>query len=173
MREKLRKSRFAAQMHAAWLLLADGRHPKDLDFCVKTALAWEQKRGTHQHAQNWYPALAGMFLGEYYKYFPKPEVKKGIEGIIAEFVRTQEITGGWFKWHEGAYKDRPDYPAKDLGMLTSIIFGFFWTSKKLGIAVPEETLTKTTDCLDKLHTARGISYGTPQRGGDPTGARGS
>ena len=105
-RDKLRTAPFAAQMHAAWLLLADGRHQKDLDYCVKAALNWEQARGTAQHAQNWYPALAGLFLAEHYKYYPSAEVKAGLDGIIAEFVRTQEITGGWFKWPEGAYKDR-------------------------------------------------------------------
>src|SRR3990167_3652817 len=34
-------------------------------------------------------------------------------------------------------------------------------------------MPRATDCLDKLLVARGISYGTPQRGGETTGARGS
>ncbi|MCI0340266.1 MAG: hypothetical protein L0216_03815 [Planctomycetales bacterium] len=172
-RDRLRQSPFAAQMIAAWTLLADGRHEKDLDTCVKQARRWREARGTQQHAQNWYPALAGAFLAEHYKYYPSAETKRCLEEIVAEFVRTQEITGGWFKWPEGAYKDRLDYPAKDLGMLTSIIFGMFWTVKVFGVEVPEATLRKATDCLAKLCTARGISYGTPQQGGEPTGARGS
>ncbi len=172
-REKLRSTSYAAQMHAAWLLLADGRHKKDLDYCVERAIGWKAAVRNSQHARNWYPALAGLFLAEYYKFYPTPEVKKALEGLILHFVEVQEITGGWFKWHEGAYKDRLDYPAKDLGMLTSIVFGMFWSCKTLGLTVPKDTLAKATACLDKLHSARGIAYGTPQQGGETTGARGS
>jgi hypothetical protein len=172
-REQLRKTSFPAQMHAAWLLLADGRQKKDLDYCVARAIDWKAQIRNSQHARNWYPALAGLFLTEYYKFYPTPEVKKALEAIIKHFAEVQEITGGWFKWHKGAYTDRLDYPSKDLGMLTSIVYGMFWSLKTLRFEVPKKTFDQATACLDKLHSARGIAYGTPQRGGETTGARGS
>ena len=81
-RSKLKNSTFAATMVCGWLFLADGRYPEDLDHCVKTALQWQAKRGNSQHAQNWYPALAAMFLAEYQKYFPTPEVQKGMQELV-------------------------------------------------------------------------------------------
>src|SRR2546428_6644780 len=89
-RKRLGESTVPVKMISAWLFLADGRYPSDLEHCVKAALQWESQRRGSQHAQNWYPALAGMFLVEYYKFFPTPEVAKGLPDIIAEFVKTQE-----------------------------------------------------------------------------------
>ena len=172
-RKNLQASTFPVKMISAWLLLADGRYPNDLEQTVKTALQWESQRKNSQHAQNWYPALAGLFLAEYHKYFPTPEVQRGLGEIVAEFVKTQERTGGWFKWFEGAYKERLDYPVKDLGMLDSIILGFLHSARTHGIKVPEDTILKAEKCMDLLLDDRGISYGTPSKYGEKTGARGS
>lgn len=172
-RKNLGSATFQAQMVCAWLLLADNRYPSDVERCVKTALQWESRRGSSQHAQNWYPALAGLFLAEYYKYFPTPDVQKGLNEIIQHFVETQERTGGWFKWFEGAYKDRLDYAVKDLGMLDAIILGFLHTVKTQGFKVPETTLSKAEACMEGILSANGISYGTPSKWGETTGARGS
>lgn len=172
-RKNLGGATFPATMISAWLLLADNRYPNDVERCVKTALQWESRRANSQHAQNWYPALAGIFLAEYYKYSPTPEVQKGLNDIIQEFVKTQERTGGWFKWFEGAYKDRLDYAVKDLGMLDSIILGFLHTCRTLGFKVPETTLDKAEKCMESILSANGISYGTPSKWGEVTGARGS
>jgi uncharacterized protein DUF6288 len=172
-KKHLAESTFPVKMMCAWLLMADGRYPNDVEQLVKTAMQWDAQRKNSQHAQNWYPALAGVFLAEYYKYAPTPDVQKGMADIVAEFVKTQERTGGWFKWFEGAYKDRLDYPVKDLGMLDSIILGFLHSAKTHGVKVPEDTLMKAEKCMDSLLDARGISYGTPQKYGEKTGARGS
>ncbi len=172
-RKNLSSSTFPVKMIAGWLLLADGRHPNDLEQVVKTATGWQGARGNSQHAQNWYPALAGMLLVEVYKVAPTPDVAKCINEIIAEFVKVQERTGGWWKWFEGAYKDRLDYSVKDLGMLDSIILGFLWSAKTHGFKVPEDTILKAEKMMEGILGAKGISYGTPAKWGETTGARGS
>jgi hypothetical protein len=172
-RKQLPSSTFPVKIISGWLLLGDGRHAQDLESVIKAACQWDAARRNIQHAQNWYPALAGMFLCEIYKVAPTADVAKAINEIVAEFVKTQERTGGWFKWFEGAYKDRLDYAVKDLGMLDSIILGFLWSAKAHGFRVPEDTLAKAEACMDRILGANGISYGSPSTYGETTGARGS
>lgn len=172
-KKNLGQSTFPVKMVAGWLFLADGRHPQELESCVKTALSWATARGNSQHAQNWYPALAGMFLAEYYKYYPTPDVARGMQEIVDEFVKVQERTGGWWKWFEGAYKDRLDYPVKDLGILDAIILGYLHSARTHGLKVPEPTIQKGLEMMDKILDSGGISYGTPSKYGEKTGARGS
>jgi len=172
LQKNLGKASFPAKMVIGWLLLADGRFESDLKQIITTARNALKERGSSQHAQNWYPALAGMLLCEYYKYFPTKDVFDAIQEIVNDFVKTQERTGGWFKWFEGAYKDRLDYPVKDLGILDATIFGVLWSAKTHGVKVPDDTIAKADKCLEQILGAEGISYGTSQRGGDTTGARG-
>lgn len=167
------KASFAAKMVIGWLFLADGRFHKELEQIVKEAMQWADRKGNSQHAQNWYPALAGILLAEYYKYAPTAEVQQALVGIVKWFTEKQERTGGWFKWFEGAYTDRLDYPVKDLGMLTSIIYGFLWTVKTQKIPVDDAMMKKADDCLLNILTDKGIGYGSVSRGGDKTGARGA
>ncbi len=173
LQKNLGKATFPAKMVIAWLLLADGRHESDLKQIVNSARGALSERGSSQHAQNWYPALAGMFLCEYYKWNPTKEVFDALQAIVNDFVKTQERTGGWFKWFEGAYKDRLDYPVKDLGILDATIFGVLWAAKTHGVKVPDDTIQKADKCLEQLLSGEGISYGTQSRGGDTTGARGA
>lgn len=168
------KASFAAKMVVGWLFLADsGRFGKELEQVIKEATQWDDRKGKSQHAQNWYPALAGILLAEYYKYNPTAEVQQALVAIVKWFAEKQERTGGWFKWFEGAYKDRLDYPVKDLGMLTSIVYGFLWTVKTLKIPVDDAMMKKADDCLLNILTEKGIGYGSVSRGGDKTGARGA
>jgi hypothetical protein len=159
-------------MVAGWLFLADGRFPEELKQIVQAACDYQKTLGRNQHAENWHPALAGIFLVEVYKRQPTPEVQTAIQSIVDHFVKNQERTGGWFKWFEGAYKDRLDYPVKDLGMLDAIIYGYLWSAKTLKFKVPQATMDKADACLLALLSPRGISYGTGSRGGETTGARG-
>lgn len=174
--QRLPQARYPTKMIMGWVLLADGRYPKEAKRVLDEALLWDKRVGPkepHNHRRNWYPTLAGIFIAEYAKHHPSRDLIEAMDGIVKHFALVQERTGGWYKWHEGAYKDRLDYPAKDLGMLDSMIFGFLWSARTHGVKVPAETLQKADDCLEKLLSGRGISYGTPQRGGDPTGARGA
>ncbi len=172
LKKYLGKMSFSAKMVAGWVFLADGRFPKETDQIVREAMQWERKKGTSQHAQNWYPALAGILLAERYKWLPSADVREELVRIVKWFQEKQERTGGWFKWFEGAYKDRLDYAVKDLGMLTSIVYGFLWTVKTLKIPVDETTMKKADDCLLNILTDRGIGYGSVSRTADTTGARG-
>jgi hypothetical protein len=173
LKKELNSASFPAKMVAGWVFLADGRFNDELKVVIREACAWEQRKGNSQHAQNWYPALAGLFLCEIQKYAPTKETTEAITSIVAWMVKYQERTGGWFKWFEGAYKERLDYPVKDLGILTAITYGVLWSAKTHKIAVPDETMTKAEKCLLSYTTGEGISYGTGQQGGDPTGARGA
>lgn len=172
-RKNLAGATFPAKMVCGWVFLADGRYPNELQSIIKEACAWESRRGKNDHAQNWYPALAGMLLVEYYKYYPTVEVHNTINALIAHWVKNQERTGGWFKWFEGAYRDRTDYAVKDLGIIDAIVFGFLWNCKALGFKVPEGTMERAEKCIDAICGGSGISYGTGSRGGDKTGARGA
>jgi hypothetical protein len=163
---------FPVKMIAGFLFLADGRHPEELALCVKNALAWDDKNDLSPYCANWYPALAGLFLAEYFKHDPADEIRQCLTALVDYFAKNQERTGGWFKWFEGAYKDRLDYPVKDLGILDATIYGFLWSAKAHGVKVPEETMRRANECLAAILTPRGISYGTGQRGGETTGARG-
>jgi hypothetical protein len=175
-REGLKKASFPVKMIAGWLLLADERYPEDLEEVIKAALDWEKTTERNNHSKNWHPALAAVLLAEHYKHHPRPDVKAAMEKLVAHFVKTQEKTGGWYKWHEGVYKDRPDYPVYDLGFLTAMAYGFLFSARAHGIKVPGDTIDKATQCLDGYTNKRGIGYGTPKSGrgggGDRTGARG-
>jgi hypothetical protein len=173
LKKNLGKASFPAKMVMGWAFLADPRFEGELKQVVTTAKNWESAKGNSQHAQNWYPALAGMLLAEVDKVQPTPEIQKTMQEIVDWFVAKQEKTGGWFKWFEGAVKDRPDYPVKDLGILDAIIFGYLWSAKTHGCKVPEATQQKADKLILSILGGNGISYGTGQNGGDPTGARGA
>lgn len=164
---------FPAQMVMGWVFLADGGCQPELDRVVKAAISWESQRGNNSYAQNWYPALAGLLLSELYKHQPSDEILKALQAIADEFVKVQERTGGWFKWFEGAYNERKDYPVKDLGILDAIVFGYLCGVRAQGVKVPEATIQKAEKCIASILTGNGISYGTGQQGGDRTGARGA
>ncbi len=173
--KQLQRAYFPAKMVMGWQLLADGRHPKELESVVDTAIKWQTNPGVkNDHAKNWYPALAGIFLAEYEKHHPSEKVRDVLKEIVVYFEKVREPTGGWFKWQNGAFKNgKQVYPVKDLGMLTSIIFGYLWTVKTLGISVPDKMLEQADECLLNNLSKRGLSYGTGQKGGDGTGARGA
>ncbi len=173
LQKKMGSATFPAKMVIAWLMLADGRYEGDLKQLVNAARQALAERGSSQHAQNWYPALAGMFLAEAQKYQPAKENLAAMQSYVDEFVKVQERTGGWFKWHEGAYNERKDYPVKDLGILNAIIYGFLWSARTHGCKVPDTTIAKADALFEnEILTSDGISYGFGQKGGDPTGARG-
>lgn len=173
---RLRRASFPAKMVMGWLLLADGRHRKDLEYVIGEAMQWRQRVGERRpnnHRRNWYPALAGILLAEYSKFKPSSKTREAMQTLVDHFVFVQERTGGWYKWKEGAYKDRLDYPVKDLGILNAMIFGFLCTAKVQGVNVPTEAFKRADACLNALLSSRGVSYGTGSRGGDITGARGA
>lgn len=173
---RLQRASFPAKMVMGWLLLADGRHKKELESVIAEAMRWRQRVGQRRpnnHRRNWYPALAGILLAEYSKFHPSRKTREAMQLLVDHFVFVQERTGGWYKWKEGAYKDRLDYPVKDLGILNAMIFGFLCTAKAQGVNVPTESFKRADACLNSLLSSRGVSYGTGSRGGDTTGARGA
>jgi hypothetical protein len=178
-RGQLRRSTFPVKMICGWLLLADGRHPKDLEHCVDAAIAWKTQGAYRErsHPGNWYPALAGVFLAEVQKHRPQRRVREAMRGIIAHFAAVQEKGGGWYKWHEGALRERLDYPTVDLGYVTSLVMALLHTARAQGIRVPPETMRRGEEWLERCTGDRGIAYGTTRSGrrsgGEKTGGRGS
>jgi hypothetical protein len=153
---QLRRSTFPVKMICGWTLLADGRHEKDLQYCIDGAIAW-RKQGWRErsHPGNWYPALAGAFLVEVRKYRRDREVDAAIEDIVAWFASTQESTGGWYKWHEGALRERLDYPTVDLGFVSALAITTMITAKAQGLRVPPETLQRAEAWMNRLTRDRG------------------
>lgn len=166
---------FPAKMVMGWLLLADERQPEQLAAVLEEARNWKKDLGEnelHNHRWNWYPALAGTLLAEHLKHNPDRQTYDALKEIVAHFVKWQEpTTGGWFKSYEGAVKR--SYPVKTLGFLDSMIYGFLRTVQAQGIEVPPGCLRRAEQCLNGILTGGGVSYGTGQRGGDKTGARGA
>ena len=163
---------FPAKMVCGWLLIADDRHPKELRPILDLAMAFQEHIGELEplnHRWNWYPALAGVLLAEHQKYRPDRQTHDAMKAMVAHFQKYQEKTGGWFKSFEGAAR----YPVQDLGFLDGLVFAFLRTAKAQGIEVPAPMLQRADDCLAKIQGGGGISYGTGQNGGDPTGARGA
>jgi hypothetical protein len=178
--ERLSKSTFAVKMVAGWLYLADGRHEKELKQCIDAAVGWREQRRWRErsHPGNWYPALAAVLLAEYYKYHPEPRVKEAMQKTVDYLVTSQEPANkGWWKWKEGAYKERLDYSVVNHGYITSLVMSFFYTARVHGVGVPDETFNSGKEALARISGRRGIGYGLPRGGGGPwsdkTGARGA
>lgn len=177
-RDQLRRSTFPVKMIAGWLFLADGRHPKDLEACIDAAIAWKSRGWRERsHPGNWYPALAGAFLVEVQKHRPERRIETAIREILAHFQATQETTGGWYKWHEGALKERLDYPTVDLGFVSALAMTTFVTARAQDIRVPPETMRRGLEWVARLTSDRGLAYGTSRSGrpsgGEKTGGRGA
>jgi hypothetical protein len=179
-RDKVKSSTFPVKMVAGWLFLADERCEKELKHCVDCAVDWRKQRGWRagSHPENWYPALAAVFLAEYYKYRRDPEVLSAMNDLVGWFVSSQEPQNdGWWKWKEGAYKERLDYPVVNHGFLTALVMTFFHTARAHGVNIPEKTFQGGESALLHITTDRGIGYGLPRKGGngwgDKTGARGA
>ncbi|MHC4503286.1 MAG: DUF6288 domain-containing protein [Planctomycetota bacterium] len=179
-RSELRKSTFAVKMVAGWLFLADGRFGQELDHCVDKAVGWRKERRWRErsHSGNWYPALAGVFLAECYKHRREKRVLDAMRETVGWFVSSQEPRNkGWWKWQEGAYKERLDYSVVNHGYVMSLVMTFFYGARVHGVEIPEETFTSGDEALLHITTGRGIGYGLPRKGGhgwgDKTGARGA
>ncbi len=177
-RENMRKvtgggyaAKEAVQEICAWLFLADGRFKDDLEFCVKNAIKCSQGYFGHFH-----PALAGFFLAEYYKYYPERRVFNAMQRMADYFSKTEEKTGGWFKYFEGAYKNETSYPVVTHGFTMSLIMSFFYSARVHGIKIPEETYTSGNESLLRITNSGGITYGDKRDGGrgwgEVTGGRG-
>ncbi len=175
---------FASQMLIGHLFLADGRCSDELKKIVSTALSWKEKQksssgnagGIKTNEWNWHPVMAGLLLGEHYKFHPDKDVLVGLQGIVDALAKTQEPSGGWF--HCPVRDNKVKYPVKDMGIVTSMALGVLWTAKTLGVKVPETILQKADNCVVNLLKEKGIlyngiGYGTGYDFGDATGSRGS
>ncbi|TET34995.1 MAG: hypothetical protein E3J72_12735 [Planctomycetota bacterium] len=170
-RKNLRSAHFPTMMMMGWVLLADGRFPKDVEQVVNTAVSrWKSYSKQVKHGTNWCPVLAGQFLAEYYKYNPSKKLLKVFAEMVKHFESQQEpSTGCWGKW---LGQGLTGYPVKDMGMLSCIIFGFLHTVKKFGVEVDKDMLSRADARLQRNLSRRGMSYGTGQRGPDIPSGRG-
>jgi hypothetical protein len=168
--KEMGKMPFAAKAIFGFALLADGTRDDELAKIVQEAKDWEkQLKFVSQHGTIWYPALAALFLTEYYKFRPDEEVKSALEGLVKYFGENQESTGGWFKWKGGGLNGK--YPAPDLTMLTATIYSSLLTARKLGVKVPDTMIQNADRCLQGILMGNGLGYGTGNRSPDKTGGR--
>lgn len=178
-RKQLRRSTFPVKMICGFALLADGRYRDELEHVVDCAVGWRKQPGYRErsHPGNWYPALAAAFLCEVQKHRPEKRVLDAMKGIVLHFTTVQEVTGGWWKWHEGAYKERLDYGVVDHGFITALVMGFFHTARRQGVEIPETVFEQGEASIERITNDRGVGYGSPRAGGrsggDKTGGRGA
>jgi hypothetical protein len=147
-----------------------GDYAAQLKECVDKVMSVE---GTGFN-QNWYNAIAGLFLAEVYKKEPNDAIKTKLEDIAKAMARSQEATGGWT--HTKGHKYNLPLckgPIPDICFLTSMTVAAIGNIKACGIKVPDGMLDKALANLASLEDGRGgIGYGTNNPLADKGGGRG-
>jgi hypothetical protein len=151
------------------LLMADGRHPTELQTCLGAAKNARAQIKASKWS-NWYIGFGSIFLAQYYLRFPSEEIQQELEAFMEAAVKEQEPTGGWFS-STGAAK-KAGYPAEDHGQLTAMVYAGLLIMKSKGMKIPSGMLEKTEAYINRQCGGGGITYGTGNGIGDTTGSRG-
>jgi hypothetical protein len=114
------------------------------------------------------------FLAEYsLKYGLTADIQTAFSEGLKVAAEEQEETGGWchhkHMWKENNYNKIGG--GKDLGTVTSMIYGSFLIMKSLGVD-PGSLMEKAQKNLESISDGAGFSYGTDNRWGDVDLSRG-
>jgi hypothetical protein len=109
-----------------------------------------------------------FFLAEYsMKYGLTADVQNALNAGLKFAAEQVEETGGWchhkHMWQENNYNKIGG--GRDLGMVTSMIYGAFLEMKTLGVD-PGSLMEKAQRNLESISDGAGFSYGTDNRWGD-------
>jgi hypothetical protein len=164
-------SKMGGYMMGGFALMMEGASPKELDDCVKYACRAIKDEGFNR---NWYLSMSMIFLSEYAtRYGLTREVEKALADGLKMAAAQQEETGGWCH-HLGMWKGGYNTMGggKDLGMITSMIYGSFVELKALGVEVGP-MMEKAQKNLETISDGAGVRYGTDNNVGDAGMARAS
>jgi hypothetical protein len=160
----------AGHVYAGLMFLIMGDTGADFQACVSYATRAVENSGFNR---NWYLGMCLYFLSEVYLRYPTPEVHNAMVKAVNSAPGQQETTGGWCHhkemWKKNNYNKIGG--GKDLGMVTSMVFGAFWNMKAAGMPVPKGLFDKVEKNLESIHDGFGICYGTDNKWGDITMSR--
>ena len=162
-------SRLYDPFFAGFVYLVSGRHLKELEEAVET-LSNGKFYAQDGFNRNWAIAMSGLFLSEIYKRYPTEKVKSALEEILKLADENVGQTGGWSHNKGFSY---PKGLGRDLGIVTSIMFGAMLNMKKSGIPVPEKLFATVQANLEGLSDGMGVIYGTGNGVMDATMGRAS
>jgi hypothetical protein len=122
---------------------------------------------------NWDLALSMFFLSEAMARRPSGDLQNALVAAANTAGKTQEPTGGW--GHSLGFSDKTGYAKKggsrDLGVLTSMIYGALWNMKAAKISVPKALFERIEKHLDSIFDGGGFNYGTDCRWRDDSMGR--
>lgn len=165
-----KSSGLAGHVYAGFLFLimdyaGDTQFHDELQECVK----WCQNAiKTEGFNGNWYLGMCYIFLAEYAVRYPDPAVLKTLQDGLKIAAKNQEETGGWCHhlemWKKNNYNKIGG--GRDLGMVTSMIYGAFLIMKYHLKIDPGVTMEKAHKNLESISDGMGFCYGTDNRWGD-------
>jgi hypothetical protein len=154
-----RKQQLPGQIFAGFAFLMDGRCEAELKECVE----WCGREIIHPEMNgNWFVAMCLFFLAEYsMKRGLTEEVRPTMEKGVARAAQEQEETGGWchdkHMWKKTGYNKGGG--GRDLGIVTSMMFGALTEMKALGVD-SGTLLDKAARNLESISDGAGFRYGT-------------
>jgi hypothetical protein len=155
-----RSSGVAGHAFTGLMLLVMGDRGREFQACV--ACCSRACTSTY----NWDLCLSLYFLSEVAVRAPTAEVQNALVAGLNTAARTREPTGGW--GHALGYSDKNGYAksggSRDLGVVTSMIYGAMWNMKAAKIGVPKELFESVEKHLNTIFDGGGFSYGTDCNG---------
>ncbi len=160
-------------MMGGFAFMMEGNSAKELEDCVQYCAQAIRDEG---YNRNWYLSMSMFFLAEHaLRYGLSPQVQRAFADGLKHAAAQQEETGGWCHhlrmWSENGYNRMGG--GRDLGMVTTMVYGALLEMKALGIEVPAAMLEKAHKNLESISDGQGIRYGTDNMVGDAAMARAS
>jgi hypothetical protein len=158
-KSNFRRGQLPGHVYAGLMFLILGDRGQDLQTCVSYAA--RSSRSTY----NWDLALSLYFLSEVQLVLPTADVNNALVEGVNNAIRTIEPSGGW--GHRQGYGEKTGYHKKggsrDLGILTSMIFGALWNMRAAGMSVPESLLKRAEKNLESICDGHGFAYGNDNK----------
>lgn len=160
-------------MMGGFAFMMEGGSPKELEDAVKYFCQAIKDTGFNR---NWYLSMGLFFLAEYAtRYGLTAEIERALAEALKMAAQQQEATGGWCHhlqmWQEKGYNKMGG--GRDLGMVTTMIYGAFLEFRALGVEINPAMMEKARANLEAISDGAGIRYGTDNMVGDAGMARAS
>jgi hypothetical protein len=162
-KSKYKSSGLAGHVFAGFAFLMDesGSSSSDLGDCVRFCNNSIKQRGFNG---NWYLGMSMFFLAEYSMKYGTGETGGALSEGIRIAADNVEETGGWCHskgmWQQTGYNKNGG--GRDLGIVTSMIYGAFLEMKSMGIDAGS-LMERAMKNLDSLSDGQGVCYGTDNR----------
>jgi hypothetical protein len=152
---------FAERAFAGLAFIAEGSTPTEGEYASELAACIDYfvRGGGGSEQENWYYAIAGLFLAEAHKKWPSDDKARRLEEIVAKIKETQEPTGGW-SHHKGFAYNLPGKTVPDLGIVTGLILAALGNIKAAGVEVPQDSISRGLAYCEKISDGAGLIYGT-------------